>query len=61
MIGYNQQLRFDSVMYNLVYPQKPLVRTKTIELIKFDQIPAGQNAIVAVISSNLSFHRAIQH
>eukprot|EP00035_Acanthoeca_spectabilis_P004176 m.99830 g.99830 ORF g.99830 m.99830 type:complete len:1167 (-) comp12472_c0_seq1:7267-10767(-) len=50
VIGYNQQMRFDTVMYNMVYPQRPLVTTKTIELINFDQVPAGQNAIVAVMS-----------
>ena len=37
-------------MYNLVYPQKPMVKSKTIELINFEQLPAGQNAIVAVMS-----------
>eukprot|EP00039_Didymoeca_costata_P008121 m.108328 g.108328 ORF g.108328 m.108328 type:complete len:1159 (+) comp13958_c0_seq4:354-3830(+) len=50
VIGYNQQLRFDSIMYNLVYPQQPLVRTKTIEIINFHRVPAGQNAVVAVMS-----------
>lgn len=32
------------------YPQKPLVKTRTIELINFLKIPAGQNAVVAVMS-----------
>jgi len=50
VIGYNQHMRFDSVMYSLVYPQKPLVQTKTIQIVKFDEVPAGQNAIVAVMS-----------
>lgn len=27
-IGYNQQKRIDSLMYLLVYPQRPLVKTK---------------------------------
>jgi len=43
-------LRFDTLLYNLVYPQRPLVTTKTIELIQFDKLPAGQNAIIAVMS-----------
>ncbi len=42
--------RFDTVLYSLVYPQQPLVKTRTIELIEFDKLPAGQNAIVAVMS-----------
>lgn len=49
-IGFNQHNRIDSLMYLLVYPQAPLVKTKTIELIGFDQIPAGQNATVAIMS-----------
>ena len=47
---YNYQLRFDTLLYSLVYPQRPLVTTKTIELIQFDKLPAGQNAIIAVMS-----------
>ncbi|KAK3099094.1 DNA-directed RNA polymerase III complex subunit Rpc2, partial [Teratosphaeriaceae sp. CCFEE 6253] len=34
----------------MVYPQKPMVTTRTIELVKYDKLPAGQNAIVAVMS-----------
>lgn len=49
-IAYNQFNRLDTLLYLLVYPQKPLVKTRTIELIKYDQLPAGQNAIVAVMS-----------
>ena len=49
-IAYNQQNRIDTLMYLLCYPQVPMVKTKTIELINFDKIPAGQNATVAVMS-----------
>ncbi|ELT94631.1 hypothetical protein CAPTEDRAFT_178602 [Capitella teleta] len=49
-IGYNQRNRIDSLMYLLCYPQAPMVKTKTIDLIGFDKIPAGQNATVAVMS-----------
>lgn len=49
-IGYNQQNRIDTLLYSLAYPQVPLVRTKTINLINFDKLPAGQNATVAVMS-----------
>ena len=34
----------------MVYPQQPMVKTKTIELIGYDKLPAGQNAMVAVMS-----------
>ncbi|KPI41917.1 DNA-directed RNA polymerase III subunit RPC2 [Cyphellophora attinorum] len=49
-IASNQFLRIDTILYLMVYPQKPLVKTRTIELIKYDQLPAGQNATVAVMS-----------
>lgn len=40
----------DTLLYNLVYPQAPMVKSKTIELISFDKLPAGQNATIAVMS-----------
>ena len=49
-IAYNQRNRIDTLMYNLVYPQIPMVRTKTIDLINFDKVPAGHNTMVAVMS-----------
>lgn len=49
-IGYNQRNRIDTLMYLLAYPQRPMVKTKTIELIEFEKLPAGQNATVAVMS-----------
>jgi DNA-directed RNA polymerase III subunit RPC2 len=49
-IGYNQQVRMDSLLYLMVYPQKPLVKSRTIELIQYDKLPAGQNSTVAVMS-----------
>ena len=41
-IAYNQQKRIDTHLLLLVYPQKPLVKTRTIEFINFDRIGAGQ-------------------
>jgi len=49
-IGYNQLNRIDTLLYLSVYPQQPMVKTKTIELIGYDRLPAGQNAVVAVMS-----------
>ena len=49
-IGYNQRNRIDTVLYALVYPQAPLVKSRTLDLIQFDKLPAGQNASVAVMS-----------
>jgi DNA-directed RNA polymerase III subunit RPC2 len=49
-IAYNQFSRIDTLLYLMVYPQQPMVKTKTIELIQYDRLPAGQNAVVAVMS-----------
>lgn len=49
-IGYNQMNRIDTLLYLSVYPQQPMVKTKTIELVGYDRLPAGQNATVAVMS-----------
>lgn len=49
-IASNQYQRIDSLLYTMVYPQKPLVKTRTIELTRYDKLPAGHNATVAVMS-----------
>ena len=49
-IAFNQLNRIDTLLYLLQYPQRPLLTTKTIELVGFDQLGAGQNATVAVMS-----------
>ncbi|XP_012459628.1 DNA-directed RNA polymerase III subunit 2 [Gossypium raimondii] len=49
-IAYNQLCRMDTLLYLLVYPQRPLLTTRTIELVGYDKLGAGQNATVAVIS-----------
>lgn len=49
-IAYNQNNRVDTLLYLLVYPQKPMVKSKTIEMIGFEKLPAGQNASIAVMS-----------
>ncbi|KIV99904.1 hypothetical protein, variant [Verruconis gallopava] len=49
-IAYNQFERIDSLLYLMVYPQKPMVKSRTIELVHYEKLPAGQNATVAVMS-----------
>eukprot|EP00879_Flechtneria_rotunda_P023706 GHRR01025097.1.p1 GENE.GHRR01025097.1~~GHRR01025097.1.p1 ORF type:complete len:385 (+),score=123.95 GHRR01025097.1:74-1156(+) len=49
-VAFNQHKRIDTLLYLLVYPQRPLLTTRTIELVGFDRLGAGQNATVAVMS-----------
>ena len=49
-IAFNQLSRMDTLLYLLVYPQRPLLTTQTIQLVRFDELGAGQNATVAVMS-----------
>ncbi|KAG0438371.1 DNA-directed RNA polymerase III subunit RPC2 [Dictyocoela muelleri] len=49
-LGYNQKQRFDSNVNILSYPQKPLVSTKNLKLTNYEKLPAGVNAMVAVMS-----------
>ncbi len=46
----NYQLRTDSRGHLLHYPQKPLVQTKPLDIIGYNDRPAGQNMIVAILS-----------
>ena len=40
-IALNQRNRIDTLQYNVVYPMRPMCKTRTIELINFEEIPAG--------------------
>ncbi|MCD6464800.1 DNA-directed RNA polymerase subunit B [Candidatus Bathyarchaeota archaeon] len=46
----NFPFRVDSRSHILHYPQKPLVKTKPMEIIGYDLRPSGQNCVVAVLS-----------
>ncbi|EZG46753.1 DNA-directed RNA polymerase beta subunit [Gregarina niphandrodes] len=50
VMSYNQFNRVDNVLYLLVYPQRQLCKSKTIELAGLDKLPAGHAASVAVMS-----------
>lgn len=49
-ISLNQYERMDRLIYSLVYPMKPMVKTRTIDIINFNHLPGGQNASIAVMS-----------
>jgi DNA-directed RNA polymerase II subunit RPB2 len=50
MYCMNYQERFDTLAHVLMYPQKPLVNTSTADIIHTNNLPYGQNAIVAIAS-----------
>ncbi|CAE7731020.1 rpc2, partial [Symbiodinium necroappetens] len=49
-IAMNQFTRSDTLLLGLVYPEKPLCTSKTLNLVNFHHLGAGQNASVAVMS-----------
>jgi len=49
-ISLNQYSRMDGMIYTLIYPMKPMVKTRTLDLINFDALPGGQNACIAVMA-----------
>lgn len=48
MYALNYQERFDTLSHVLTYPQKPLVQTAASDLLNVNDLPSGQNAIVAI-------------
>jgi len=46
----NHLTRYDKTSYVIVYPLRPLVDTRIMDLIKINEIPAGMSIVVAIMS-----------
>ena len=41
VVGHNQHLRVDTLLLLNTYPQQPLVKSRTLDMINFEELPAG--------------------
>jgi len=49
-IGMNEYERMDGLIYTLIYPMKPMCKSRTLDLANFDKVPGGQNTCICVMS-----------
>lgn len=62
MVALSYQIRTDTMINVMNYPQKPLVKTKASTILGFDDMPSGINAIVAINTySGLTLVKPMSH
>jgi DNA-directed RNA polymerase III subunit RPC2 len=54
----NQYERFDSILYAMVYPQKPMVKTRTLDLVNFDHVRTAPPSTPLFLTLSLSLCKA---
>lgn len=54
IVAANTLERVDTYGYLLTYPQRPLVGSRVMEWSKYNELPAGHNAVIAVMSYSVN-------